>query len=400
MSQYFYPESFRVNDLVLGLKERGHEIVVLTAKPNYPNGNFYHGYGYFSPSIEIWNEIKIYRSAIIPRGKGGGLRLLINYFSFPLFATLKSYFIKEKFDLLFVYQLSPVMIAIPGILFKKRNNIPLYLYIQDLWPESITAAGGIKNKFILKVMGAITRWIYENSDKILVQSRGFISFVLNQNVKNEKIIYYPNSAEEFYKVTPKEDKFVSILPKGFNLIFAGNIGESQGFDTLLAAAVIVKQRNIKVNWVILGDGRLKQYVEKKVIQLGLNNSFYLLGAFPVTEMPLFFSCADALLVSLKKDFIFALTIPSKIQSYLACGKPIIGSLDGEGSRIIIESKAGYTSGAEDEIGLANSVQKLVELNETDRKQLGINARNYFEKEFDREYLLDCFEGIINGKILE
>lgn len=191
-----------------------------------------------------------------------------------------------------------------------------------------------------------------------------------------------------------------MLPKGFNLLFAGNIGEAQGFDTLLAAAVILKKRNIKVNWVILGDGRMKQYVEQKVEELGLNDSFYLLGAFPVTEMPMFFSCADALLVSLKKDFIFALTIPSKIQSYLACGKPIIGSLDGEGSRIIVESNAGYSSEAEDELGLADSVQKLVELNDSERNQLGINARKYFEKEFEREHLLDRFEGIINGKILE
>jgi len=386
--------------MALGLKERGHEVVVLTAKPNYPKGEFYNGYGYFSPSIEMWNGIKIYRSAIIPRGKGGGLRLLINYFSFPFFASLKSLFIKEKFDLVFVYQLSPVMIAIPGIVFKRRNKIPLYHYIQDLWPESITAAGGIKNKYILKVMGAITRFIYRNSDKILVQSKGFIPFVLNQKAKKEQLIYYPNSAENFYKVSPKEDKYVSMLPKGFNLLFAGNIGEAQGFDTLLAAAVILKKRNIKVNWVILGDGRMKQYVEQKVEELDLNDSFYLLGAFPVTEMPMFFSCADALLVSLKKDFIFALTIPSKIQSYLACGKPIIGSLDGEGSRIIVESNAGYTSEAEDELGLADSVQKLVELNDSERNQLGINARKYFEKEFEREHLLDRFEGIINGKILE
>jgi glycosyltransferase involved in cell wall biosynthesis len=399
VSQYFWPESFRVNDLALGLKERGHDVVVLTAKPNYPKGVFYKGYSFFSPSTEIWNGIKVYRSSIIPRGKGGAFRLFINYFSFPFFASIKSLFIKEKFDLVFVYQLSPILIALPGIIYKKIYKVPLYHYIQDLWPESISAGGGIKNKYILYLMNAITKYIYRNSDKILVQSKAFIPFLLKQNTNPDQLIYYPNSAEKFYNLAPKEFKYTSILPAGFNIIFAGNIGEAQSFDTLIKSAVLLKERGISVNWVIIGDGRMKLQVEKKIQELELNDTFFMLGAYPVNEMPNFFSCADALLVSLKSDFIFTLTIPSKIQSYLACGKPIIGSLDGEGAEIIKEAMAGYTSAAEDAVGLTDSIQALVELNEFERIKLGQNARKYFENEFEREKLLDKLENIIKSDFI-
>ncbi len=248
-------------------------------------------------------------------------------------------------------------------------------------------------KSIILVLDWLTRFIYKHSKKVLVQSKAFIPYILNQNIEKDKLVYYPNSTENYYQELSTDQELFKTLPKGIKLMFAGNIGEAQSFDTLLQAASILKKELIDVKWIILGEGRMKEYVNQKIKELNLEDNFYLLGAFPSTEMPKYFSCADALVVSLKKDPIFALTIPSKIQSYLACGKPIITSLDGEGSRIIEEAKAGFTSPSQDPITLATNIKKFIALSIDEKRKLGNNARTYFNREFERELLIDKLENI-------
>lgn len=396
VTQYFWPENFKINDIALALKERGHEVLILTGKPNYPNGKFSKGYTFFNKRIEFWNGIKIYRSPIIPRGKGKGIQLFVNYISFAIFASIKLLFIKNKFDKIFVYEPSPITVGIPGIVAKYKFKAPLYFWVQDLWPESISAAGGINNKSVIAVLDWLTRFIYKHSKKVLVQSKAFIPYILNQNTEKDKLVYYPNSTENYYVELSTDQELLKTLPKGIKLMFAGNIGEAQSFDTLLKAASILKKELIDVKWIILGDGRMKGYVNQKIKELNLEDNFYLLGAFPSTEMPKYFSCADALIVSLKKDPIFALTIPSKIQSYLACGKPIITSLDGEGSKIIEDANAGFTSPSEDCEGLVANIKKFLTLSNEEQKTLGQNGRAYFNIEFEREILVDRLETILNN----
>lgn len=396
VTQYFWPENFKINDVALALKERGHEVLVLTGKPNYPNGKFSTGYTFFNKRIEFWNGIKIYRSPIIPRGKGKGIQLFVNYISFSIFASVKLLFIKNKFDKIFVYEPSPITVGIPGIVAKYKFKAPLYFWAQDLWPESISAAGGINNKSVITVLDWLTRFIYKHSKKVLVQSKAFIPYILNQNIEKDKLVYYPNSTENYYQELSTDQELLKTLPKGIKLMFAGNIGEAQSFDTLLQAASILQKELIDVKWIVLGDGRMKDYVNQKIKELNLEDNFFLLGAFPSTEMPKYFSCADALIVSLKKDPIFALTIPSKIQSYLACGKPIITSLDGEGSKIIEEANAGLTSPSEDYMGLVANIKKFLILSKEEQKTLGQNGRAYFNIEFEREILVDKLEEIFNN----
>ena len=396
VSQYFWPENFKINDIALALKERGHEVLILTGKPNYPNGKFSKGYTFFNKRIEFWNGIKIYRSSIIPRGKGKGIQLFVNYISFSIFASIKLLFIKNKFDKIFVYEPSPITVGIPGIVAKYKFRAPLYFWVQDLWPESISAAGGINNKCVIAVLDWLTRFIYKHSKKVLVQSKAFIPYILNQNIEKDKLVYYPNSTENYFKELSTDQELLKTLPKGIKLMFAGNIGEAQSFDTLLKAASILKKELIDVKWIILGDGRMKGYVNQKIKELNLEDNFFLLGAFPSTEMPKYFSCADALVVSLKKDPIFALTIPSKIQSYLACGKPIITSLDGEGSKIIEDANAGFTSPSEDCEGLVANIKKFLTLSNEEQKTLGQNGIAYFNIEFEREILVDRLETILDN----
>lgn len=387
VTQYFWPENFRINDLVLGLVQRGYKVEVLTGKPNYPHGAFFKGYSFFSQRTEIWNGIKIHRSKLIPRGKSGGFRLMINYFSFAFFSSIKTLFMKEKFDRILVYEPSPITVGLPAIAYKFRRKTPIYFWVQDLWPQSVTAAGGVNNKTILRSLEKLTQWIYQKCDKLLIQSEAFRPILIDQNIEDKKIIYYPNSVEDFFNIQEPDPTLLAKLPDGFKIMFAGNIGESQDFETIMEAANIVSKTNKEIKWLILGDGRKKAFVKEKIIAYGLTEQVFLLGSHPVTAMPNYFACADCLLVSLKKDYIYSLTIPSKMQSYLACGKPILASLDGEGGRIINEAKAGLVSEAENPDELAKKVLEISNCDSNELFNLGRNSRIYFENNFERELLI-------------
>ena len=396
ISQYFSPENFKINDLIFSLKNRGHQITVLTGKPNYSKAHFFEGYGWKSDDFEIVNEIPVYRANLFSRKNGGAIRLFLNYFSFVLLASLKLRKIKGPFEAIFVYEPSPITVGIPAIFAKKRFKAPVYFWAQDLWPESLVAVGGVKNKFILGFFNSLTKWIYNHSKKVLIQSNGFRDYILNQGIPNDKIMFYPNPTEDFYKPLQEVKEYKKFFQKeNFNIIFAGNIGEAQSFITIIEAISNIKELPIKV--IVLGDGRYKETAIGLIKDKGLESHFNFLGSFPPTEMPKFFSHSDALLVSLKKDKIFSLTIPAKIQSYLACGKPIIASIDGEGAKIVSDAKCGVTSPAEDSIALSNIIKELIALDKSTLIEMGNNGRAYYEKEFNRDYLLEKLEVIFKSK---
>ena len=387
ISQYFYPENFRINDLCYGLKEKGHEVTVLTGKPNYPNGNFYEGYGFFKKRVEVINGINIYRSNLIPRGKGSGFRLFINYLSFVFFGVFRLFFIKGRFDKIFVYAPSPITVGYLGAFASFLFRAKPYLWVHDLWPESVKDAGGIKNEIVLSLVNLMTQSIYYFYNTILVQSPSFKEYLMAQGVDEKKIIYYPYYAESFYDIVDPKPDIDAIFYKKLNLVFAGNIGVAQSFDTIIESAKIASRMFDDFQFIILGEGRDKKRVLDKIESMSLTNNFKFLGSFPPEEMPKFFASADALVVSLKKTKIFSMTIPGKLQSYLASGKPIIASLDGIGAEIIKESSSGYVTPSEDHHGLAKSIISFDKLSLEQRSKLGVNARKYFEKEFERDKLL-------------
>ncbi|SFI08925.1 glycosyltransferase family 4 protein [Halpernia frigidisoli] len=386
ISQYFFPESFKINDIALGLVEKGHEVSVLTGVPNYPQGEFYEGYS-FNSKDEIWNGIKIYRSKLLPR-KQNGISLFINYISFVIFGWMKVSQITENFDQILVYGLSPVTVGLPAIKASKKFKAPYYFWVQDLWPQSLYSAGGIKNKYIISFFDKITRLIYRKAEKVLVQSKGFKEYILKQDVPAEKIVFYPNTTENFYKKESVSARIEQTMPDGFRIMFAGNLGEAQSLETLINAAEILRNRSIPVKWIFLGDGRNRVQIEKLILEKNLKNEVFLLGSFPATEMPHYFASADALVLSLKKDEIFALTIPSKLQSYLACEKPIIASLNGEGAKVVEKGECGFVSPAEDFQTLAQNIEKLYYLSTAERDEMGKRASDYFNKNFGRDKLLN------------
>jgi len=393
LSQCFWPEEFLINDFALGLRERRHEVEVLTGLPNYPSGSFFPGYGWGGPYRDDFQGIPVWRSPLIPRGNASGWRLALNYFSFAFLACLRGLLsCRRSFDIILVFEVSPVTVGIPARAMKALTGAKLFFWVQDLWPESLSATGAVHSKLILNWVGKLTRWIYQGSDHILIQSQAFYESVLKYGATRQQIRYLPNFAENHYRpvALPANAPEQALMPSGFRVMFAGNIGKSQDFETILTAAELTQTQS-NIQWVVLGDGRQRAWVAAEIQRHNLDN-VHLLGRFPKERMPAFFSLADVMLVSLKREPIFALTIPAKIQAYLACGKAIIASLDGEGARIIEEAKAGVTVPAENPQALADAVRRLAELGPEPLQAMGCNARKYYETHFSRTHLLDEFEG--------
>jgi len=394
VTQYFWPESFRINDLARGLHDRGHEVTVFTGKPNYPEGCFYSGYGFFGRSAEKFEGIRVIRVPLIPRGAGGAARLALNYLSFAFFASLLAPFrVRGRFDVILVYEPSPVTVGLPALALKALKRAPLLFWVQDLWPESLAATDAVRAGWILKAVQHLVRFIYRGCDRILVQSQAFVEPVLRYGIARERILYFPNSAEGFYQPVTLEPDAAERphMPEGFRVMFAGNVGAAQDFDTILGAAERVKGETA-IHWIILGDGRLLSWVETEVKRRGLGRSVHLLGRHPVESMPRFFALADAMLVTLRRDPILAMTVPARVQSYLACARPIVAALEGEGARVIREAGAGIAADAGDPDGLARAVLELYRMPETERQAMGERGRRYFEQEFEREKLLIRLEG--------
>ncbi|MFA4903606.1 MAG: glycosyltransferase family 4 protein [Desulfobaccales bacterium] len=408
ITNHFWPENFRINDLALGLIKNGHRVTVLTGVPDYPEGKFFPGYGIFKRRQENYQGIKIRRVPRVPRGQGGKLRLTLSFLSFALCGCLLApMYFPRSFDLILVFETSPVTVGLPALVLKRLRNIPIMFWVQDLWPESLSATGAVSSSLLLGLVGLLVQLIYRGSDLMLAQSRAFFPSIEKYGGSREKIVYLPNTAEDFYRPVQVEAKAPerSLLPRGFILMFAGNIGAAQDFETILSAAEVLKDQR-DLHWVILGDGRRRAWVEDQVGIRGLGNTVHLLGRHPPETMPRFFALADALLVTLKKEPIFALTIPAKVQSYLACSKPVIASLDGEGARVVQEADAGLAGPAGDSAALADNVLAMYHLPTSKRRAMGLRGRGYFERHFERQMLLDRLEKLMQevkgdqGRVLE
>jgi len=394
VTQYFFPENFKSNDLAFELKKRGHEVTVLTGIPNYPEGKYYENYGFFSNRNQIINGVKIIRALLLPRGKGSGLRLFLNYYSWAFFASLKAIRLakKDKFDAIIVHEPSPITQFYPALFVKKHQKTPIYFWVMDLWPESLKIAGGIKNILILNYFSSVVRKFYNESEKILITSKGFKYSILKKGDFIHKIVYFPNWAED--SISKGDLNFpIPKLPEGFKIIFAGNIGEAQDMETIMHSALLLKKYdNIKI--LLIGDGRKMSFVSKFIKEHDLKDKVFTYGHFPIEAMKTFFEKSDLLLVSLKDDPIFNLTVPAKLQAYMASGKPILGMLNGEGANIIIDSDCGFTVPASNSSKLAEMIIYASNLNPNILKSKGINGKEFYENNFKMETCISNLEKIL------
>lgn len=400
VSQYFWPENFRINDLVADMVVRGHEVTVLTGLPNYPSGQFFSGYGWIRPRIESYQGARVVRVPIVPRGGAGAIRLVLNYLSFALFGVLGVWLkLRGKFDAIFVFEVSPITVGIPAIVASRRFNAPILFWVLDLWPESLTAAGGVRSPRLLRAVARLVKWIYQNCSRVLVQSRAFVPEIARHGVPESRVLYFPSWGESLFQPLQQADSsMLPPLPEGFKVLFAGNIGEAQDFPAVLKTAELLRDRT-DIQWLIVGDGRMATWAKEEVRRRGLSQVHFL-GRHPLEAMPHFYAVADALLLPLKREPIFALTIPGKLQSYLACARPLLAMLDGEGARIVQESGAGFTCAAGDAEGLASHVLTLAAMPDVERSVMGQNGRQYYETNFDRTRLFDQLETWLETAIRE
>jgi len=393
VSQYFWPENFRINDLAQALHAKGHKVTVLTGMPNYPAGKVYAGYSWWSRRQENFEGIPVFRVPLFARRESKGWHLGINYLSFVVSACLLGpwFLRKGKFDVVFSFEPSPVTVAIPAILLAKLKKATMLFWVQDLWPESLSATGAIKSPRILSTVGKMVIWIYKKCDYILLQSKSFFEPVKNLGAEPSKLYYFPNWAEVLYQpmVLREDAKERQEIPEsGFVVMFAGNLGAAQSLGSIVEAAEKLSGEDI--HWVFLGDGRQRGWLENEVVIRSLEK-VHVLGSRPMAAMPAYFSLADTMLVTLKDDPAMSTTIPGKVQSYLACGRPVVAALNGAGADVIDESGAGYAVASGDVNALANAVFQMSKLEAQEREQMGKNARIFYEKNFDRDMLVSQLE---------
>jgi glycosyltransferase involved in cell wall biosynthesis len=395
VSQYFWPENFRVNDLVKEWVGRGHDVTVLTGIPNYPSGKVFEDYRSDPKAFENFFGARIVRVPMLPRGKGA-LSLILNYLSFVLGGSLWGPWRLRhvESDVIFVFEPSPVTVGLPAILLGKLKRAPVVFWALDLWPETLSAMGVVRSPRVLNWIGLMVRFIYNRCTLILGQSRGFLGSIAKYCSDPEKIKYFPSWAEDVFSedsVLPAPE--VTYEQSRFNIVFAGNIGEAQDMPAVLDAIESLKE-NHDLRWIIIGDGRKSKWLAAQIAKRNLHKNVTLVGRFPVERMPSFYAHADLLLVSLKRDPVFSMTIPGKVQSYLMSGIPLVGMLDGEGALVIKEANAGMVCGAGDSLGLANTVLTLAKMTKEERLVLGINGRQYAKQEFDRVELMNRLDSLL------
>lgn len=390
VSQHFWPETFGINRQVQDLLAQGVEVTVLTGKPNYPDGVIYKGYSASVPVTEFYSGVKIYRVPLIPRGRGSSIRLALNYFSFLFFAVILGPWILrcQKFDNVLVYATSPILQAVPALLIAWIKKIPLVVWVQDLWPQSLIATGHVRNKAILGAVSWVVGWIYRRSDLLLVQSRAFIATVQEQSGFCTPVRYFPNSAEwdstADVRLGPRVEKWTERMRKNFSVVFTGNVGTAQSLRTIVDAAELCRDDD-NLCFYVVGSGSESEWLSQEIRRRGLKN-LIATGWLPSEAMYSIWGAASALLVTLRDEPIFHQTVPNKLQCYLAAGKPIIACLGGEGAQIVVDAAAGIACKPEDASAVAEATKALAAMLPTELLQLGDNGRRYFAEHFDPQVL--------------
>lgn len=389
--QHFWPESFRINDICDYLVEKGCNVEVLCGIPNYPKGQFFDGYSYFRNRHQVHKGIKIHRAFEIPRGKNTNARVFFNYVSFP-FASLFHLprLLTKKYDKIFLYQLSPVMMVLSGIIVGKLKRIETTMYVLDLWPENLFSVLNTHSTLLRKLATRVSHWHYKKVDKLIVLSETMKKHLIEiTKIPESRIIVLPQAAEKIYEIDMFDARLTDRFQGGFNILFTGNISPAQSFETILAAAKKLHDWGISnINWIIVGDGMSRQWLEKEVEKAGLTSSFYFEGLKPIEDIPKYTTMADLLIGCLVKSELLEATIPAKVMSYFAAGKPMVLAMDGEVQYLVNKIvRCGYVCPTGDEKALAENIKRAYLLSPEQRKKMGERGRNYHMHHFERSILL-------------
>lgn len=391
-SQYFYPENFRINTLCRELVQRGHDVTVVTGYPQYPFGKIYDGYGFDIPYETQWNGVRICRVKVHPRGSNL-LGMLRNTVDYVVQANRWVKKCREKFDAVYVFEVSPVTVGLPAVAYKKKFGVPMFFNLQDLWPENVEEVLGIRFAPLTWFINRIVDQIYSASNKILCASNGFADNLRNRGVPEEKIVFWPQFCLEPNLNGVQKPEVYS--EDTFNIVFAGNLGDAQGLDLMVEAAKELKGTSIR--WYLVGDGRAKDRLEQKVRDCGVTREVTFVGRVSEKEADRYVHFADCAYLSFKDNKIFNMTLPAKLQTYLACGTPILAAAGGESARLVGDNGIGFVCRPRIE-ELVHAAKQAASMSHQERENMSRAARTYFETHFTMDHLVTQLEQMLRSEI--
>lgn len=385
--QYYWPESFQVTEECEELVARGHEVTVLTGLPNYPSGKIPNEYRKGRNREQSRNGVKIIRASLIGRGSNP-LQLALNYHSFAFCASRLITKLGGDFDVIYVHGLSPVMMIEPAVRYKRLHGTPLLIYCCDLWPESLRTILGNRFGFIIKLYQSISKRLYRSADLVAVQSPAFFEYMeMTHGVPKDGMTYLPQFANDAYL-----DKEFNAKHEGVNFLVMGNMGKAQDIPVVLrAASMVPSEFDFTIHFV--GEGSFYEQAKKLADELGIENRVTFHGRRPYEEMEMFYNIADACILTLNGDSWIGTTIPSRLQGYMAAGKPILAAVNGGSSVVIGDSECGKAVEAGDSKGLSGLIQEFISSPEAFSNS-GKNGKRYFATHFTKVRHMDKLEKML------
>lgn len=398
VGQHFWPEGFRVNDICDYFTAAGVDVEVLCGLPNYPKGQFFPGYSWKGPYKEVHNGVVIHRVPELPRGNNSSWRIFLNYASFPVASLLHlPRLMFGKYDKIFLYQLSPVMMSITGIILSKLRRIESTMYVLDLWPENLFSVLDVKNNVLRRVAERVSHWHYRQPDKMIVLSERMRAKIKDiSGLADDKIAVVPQACESLYEREIHDARLAGQLGDGFKVVFTGNISPAQSFETMIDAAEILHSEGLTdISWVVVGDGMSRDDVEKEVERRGLGNVFRFEGHHPVDDIPKYTTLADVLVGCLVKSELLEATVPAKVMSYIASGRPVVLAMDGE-VRSLVEDEAecGFVGPAADAAALAKNISAMYQMSSQERQEFGVRGKAYHYANLERSIVLERLKGFL------
>ena len=396
ITQHFWPETFRVNDLAEGLIEDGYTVDVLCGLPNYPKGEWFDGYRYTGPRREEHKGISVYRAGEIPRKGNTGVRIFLNYVSWPFFALFNLWRLKGPYDAVLCYNTSPVLMSFPAIVYAKLHRIPCTNYVLDIWPENLYSVLPVANPLLQKIAHAVSDWHYRRADRLIAMSDSLRLRLLERTGKAEQdIAVIPQHCEDFYAVPIRDKQLEERYSGRFNLVFTGNFSPAQSLETVIRAVVRARELGAdNLRLLMVGDGMSRPALEQLVTELNASDTVVFTGSIPPTDIPRYTGLADALVASLSASPDLGLTVPAKIASYMAASKPILASMNGEGAAAVSEAKCGLASAAGDVESLAQNILTLTRMEPEARYSMGKNAFAHYQAHYTRRAVLDRLENFV------
>ena len=399
VTQHFWPEAFRVNDLAAGFIERGWQVDVLCGLPNYPKGEWFSGYRYTGPRRETHDGVNIYRAGEIRRKGNTGLRIFLNYVSWPVCAVANLWRLKGPYAAVLCYNTSPVLMNLPAIVYAKLHKVPLTSYVLDIWPENLYSVLPVKNALLRGVAHWVSDWHYRRCDKLIAMSESLRRRLCQRTGKPESAVaVIPQHCEDFYALPLHDETLAARFAGRFNIVFTGNFSPAQSLETVIQAAVKARRQGADaLRLVLVGDGMSAGALKALAKELDAGGTVEFWPSVRPQQVPAYTALADGLVASLSASEDLGMTVPAKIASYMAAAKPLLASMDGEGAAAVAEAGCGLVSAAEDVDALAANMAALCAADGQTRAEMGRRAFAYYETHYHRRAVLDRLEEFISAR---